>query len=150
VITFNPFETRKDLHATLDVLTKLPQPFHLCVNKLYALKGTKIFDLVQDRKKSRKGILANRVFVYYARLFWLATTEPPKNVRWIERARIFQYVPSLFRWLERAKAAWGNDGSALRKASQQVMPYGSLRRKTVKAAYFLLFDRQKFRERMRR
>jgi radical SAM superfamily enzyme YgiQ (UPF0313 family) len=150
VITFNPFETKNDLQATLDVLNELPKPFHLCVNKLYALKGTKIFDLVENHRKNSKSILPDRVFIYYARLFWLTTTDRKKVVNLIETIRIFQVAPFLFQWFDYAKAEWSKDDSFLHKTVHRVLPYGSLRRKAIKAMYFLLFDRKKFRERLRR
>jgi len=159
VITFNPFETKKDLQATLNVLNELPKPFHLCVNKLYALKGTKIFDMVENHRKSNDGITANNVFLYYARLFWLATHYNKRIVRLIETIRVFKYFPFLFNWLEYGNSKRGAVASfarrtfsteRLRKAVYRVLPNGTLRKKVVKAIYLLFFDRREFGNRLRR
>jgi hypothetical protein len=56
----------------------------------------------------------------------------------------------LFQWFDYAKMEWSKDDSFLHKTVHRVLPYGSLRRKAIKAMYFLLFDRKKFRERLRR
>ncbi len=98
VITFNPFETEEDLRLTLDVLNELPRPFWLCINKLYVLKGTKIYTLLKDYKKTIKSAIPERLFTYYSLLFW-RTTEYHKNlVKFIYAIRIFKYFPALFNY----------------------------------------------------
>lgn len=70
VITYNPLETETDLRATLDVIRKLPKPFGLCINKLYAAPGTAIAERIRKHYVShpkRPGM--NRLFKEYALLF---------------------------------------------------------------------------------
>ncbi len=96
VITFNPFEQEKDLQSTLSVLKELPKPFSLCVNKLYACKGTRIHGLLQGYKRSRgEKPLREGVFIYYSCLFWLAVNHSKALVGLIDNMRIFKYLVSL-------------------------------------------------------
>jgi Fe-S oxidoreductase len=98
IITFNPFETENDLKATLNILSELPKPFHISVNKLYTLKGTKIFDIVNKKvnESGNRYQIPERIFYYYARLFWLATRYDKRIINLILRIRIFKYFPMLF------------------------------------------------------
>ena len=94
VITYNPFETKKDLQDTLSVLSQLPQPFPLCINKLYTIKGTGINALVEnckDRKVNK--LVTDRTFSYYCRLFFLTTIFNKYIVYFIHKIRIFEYSP---------------------------------------------------------
>ncbi len=96
VITYNPFETEKDLQDTLDVLNQLPKPFGICVNKLYILKGTKIYDLVADFKANKNNkILSDEIFNYYSRLFWLTIKCNKQIVKFVQNRQIFKSYPSL-------------------------------------------------------
>jgi len=122
VITYNPFETKKDLQDTLDVLMQLPKPFIMFCNKLYFIKGTEIHALVKDltdikkkggetdehstlgafrgpKARKEKPLVADRTFNYYSRLFFLAQNATTRNKNYelyfINKIRIFQYFPSL-------------------------------------------------------
>jgi hypothetical protein len=68
VITYSPFETRDDLERTLEVLVELPQPYDICVNKLYVAPGTEL-------SKGIKSVVADGtdIFDYYSALFWIAS-----------------------------------------------------------------------------
>lgn len=96
IITFNPFEKEKDLQATLGVLKKLPKPFDLCVNKLYVLKGTKIHELIENHREAEKEKAATEgLFIYYSRLFWLASIYSKSIITLIEKIKIFRYFSFL-------------------------------------------------------
>lgn len=95
VITYNPFEKEEDLESTLRVLSRLPRPFGLAVNKLYVLKGTKIYDLIRNRAEKKEALISDRVFTYYSRLFWLTTRCSEGFVTFIQRVRIFKHLPFL-------------------------------------------------------
>jgi radical SAM superfamily enzyme YgiQ (UPF0313 family) len=96
VITYNPFEEREDLQATLDVLTRLPKPFGLCVNKLYFMKGTRIHDLVEDAEERRaNGSVADRTFAHYCRLFFFVANHSEYIVGSFNRIGIFEKSPFL-------------------------------------------------------
>jgi len=96
IITYNPFETRKDLQDTLNVLMQLPRPFIMYVNKLYPIKGTKIRDLVEDSKDwKRNKLVAERTFKHYTRLFFLTTTLPRYVVYFAHKVKIYEYLPFL-------------------------------------------------------
>ncbi len=90
IITFNPFENEEDLEATLEILTELPKPFDLCVNKLYAVKGTKIRGLLRASGKSLPSRPeSKRLFQAYSRLFWLAKKYPKTFVLILHRCGRF-------------------------------------------------------------
>jgi hypothetical protein len=112
VITYNPFETRKDLQATLDILIQLPKPFALFVNKLYVMKGVKIGALVEDSKdwKGNK-LVAERTFRHYSRLFFLTTNRTRYVVYFAQKAIIFEYLPFLLNTFLRQvdRAIWVRD-----------------------------------------
>ena len=94
VITYNPFETIKDLQDTLSVLSQLPKPFPLCVNKLYVIKGTGIHALVENIKdRSVNKLVKDRTFSYYCRLFFLTTIFNKYIVYFIHKIRILEYFP---------------------------------------------------------
>lgn len=96
IITYNPFETRKDLQDTLNVLRQLPKPFVMYVNKLYPIKGTKIRDLIEDSKdRKRNKSVADRTFRHYTRLFFLTTNRTSYVVYFAHKAIIFEYLPFL-------------------------------------------------------
>jgi len=96
IITYNPFETRKDLQATLNVLRQLPKPFVMYVNKLYPIQGTKIRDLIEDSKKGKRNkLVADRTFRHYTRLFFLTTNRTRFVVYFAQKAIIFEYLPFL-------------------------------------------------------
>lgn len=98
VITYNPFETREDLEATLDVLLQLPGRFPLFVNKLYLIEGTAIHASAHGAKGSTAvGRVADRTFGHYSRLFHAAGRYPKSAVKLARRAKIFEYSPSLLR-----------------------------------------------------
>ena len=98
VITFNPFETREDLQATLDVLLRLPGRFPVFVNKLYLIEGTAIHDAVRNAKGSPDlGRVTDRTFRHYSRLFHAAGHYPKSTVYVAGRATIFEYLPFLLR-----------------------------------------------------
>ncbi|MBF0217327.1 MAG: radical SAM protein [Candidatus Omnitrophica bacterium] len=69
VITYNSLETKEDLEKTLGVLLDLPQPYEICINKLYLLPGTELYNRtaspgMDDIKKN--------MFRFYTGLFLLA------------------------------------------------------------------------------
>lgn len=100
IITYNPFEEEKDLQATLNMLNRLPKPFGLCVNKLYVLKGTEIYNLVNDlRSNKERKALPERIFNYYSRLFWISTQNRNGSISSsIQKIAIFKYFPFLINW----------------------------------------------------
>jgi len=94
VITYNPFETKKDLQDTLSVLSQLPKPFALCVNKLYLIKGTGIHALAENSKDHEVNkLVTDRTFSYYCRLFFLTTIVNKYIVHFIHKIRFFAYFP---------------------------------------------------------
>jgi len=94
VITYNPFETKKDLQATLSTLSQLPQPFPLCVNKLYLIKGTGIHALVENSKDRKANkLVTDRTFNYYSRLFFLTTIFNKYIVQFIHEIKLFKFFP---------------------------------------------------------
>ncbi len=96
VITYNPFETRDDLRATLAVLLRLPGRFPLFVNKLYLIEGTAIHARVRDSKDSTDlDRVADRTFCHYSRLFHAAALYPKCMVYLADKAKIFEYSPYL-------------------------------------------------------
>jgi len=71
IITYNPFEREEDLRATLSILKQLPKPFNICVNKLYPLKGTKIYDSLRGLKRNRANrAVSDKIFGFYTRMFF--------------------------------------------------------------------------------
>ena len=121
VITYNPFETRKDLQDTLNVLKQLPKPFAMFVNKLYVMKGTKIRDLVEDSKDwKRNKLVADRTFRHYSRLFFLTTNRTSYVVYFAQKAIIFEYLPFLLNTLLRQvdRAIWVRD--SLKSAASSI------------------------------
>jgi anaerobic magnesium-protoporphyrin IX monomethyl ester cyclase len=151
VITFNPFETEEDLQATLDVLNELPKPFDLCVNKLYAVPGTKIFDLLENRKRDNTGTIAKSTFVYYSRLFWLATHHSRRLVTLVQKLRVFRHLPFLFTWLEWAKPRLDRvagrlrrtcSAEGLRQAAGRLLPIGTRRRQMARMVYCSILGRK--------
>ncbi len=98
VITYNPAEEEKDLQDTLEILSQLPKPFDLCLNHLYALGGTEIKTLLGQY--GNKNPLPNKIFDYYGRLFWLATTsEGQKIINILGKKKIFRIYPFLITYL---------------------------------------------------
>jgi len=97
VITYNPYEEEDDLKKTLDVLIDMQGGFHMAINKLFVLPGTKLAEQMErdgiEIGKSGKDIL----FKYYCRLFWIATFfRRSRNViRIIEKAGFFRTYPKL-------------------------------------------------------
>ncbi len=73
VITFNPFEWREDLDATLTMLLDLPKPHWLCLNKLYIVEGTDIARMATNLSgEDLREQLPEEAIHFYARLFWLS------------------------------------------------------------------------------
>jgi len=97
VITYNPFETEDDLKATLDILLQIPKPIAIFINKLYVLKNTTIARLVESSKPGEMNRTPDRVFDYYARLFWFSFTEGKRFVEFCQKIKILKYFPFLLR-----------------------------------------------------
>lgn len=103
VITYNPLEKREDLEYTLKFLLDLPQPYDICVNKLYILPGTELSKELKgiepDRDASGISKDANRIFDYYSRLFWLASyfKNSATVINFIKSIRIFERYPVLLK-----------------------------------------------------
>lgn len=96
VITYNPFETREDLQATLHTLLQLPGHFPLCVNKLYLMEGSAMHASVLESKDATDtDRVADSEFRYYSRLFHAAAICPKRIVYLAHRAKIFEYSPFL-------------------------------------------------------
>ena len=96
IITYNPFETREDLQATLAVLLRIPGQFPLFVNKLYLIEGTTIHDSVLESKDSTDvDRVADRTFRHYSRLFHATGFYPKYMVYLAYKANIFEYSPFL-------------------------------------------------------
>jgi anaerobic magnesium-protoporphyrin IX monomethyl ester cyclase len=96
VITFNPFETREDLQATLAVLLRLPGQFPVFVNKLYLIEGTAIHASALELKDAKDVTRVNdRTFRHYSRLFHATGRYPKYAVRLADQAKIFEYSPFL-------------------------------------------------------
>ena len=95
VITYNPFETERDLNDTLDILAECPKPFGLSVNKLYVLPGTEIDRLI--RKEEPKSDVPEVVFDLYARLFWLTRCSAlgSRLARVLRSSRLLRSAPFL-------------------------------------------------------
>lgn len=70
VITYNPAEDVDDLEDTLSTLLKLPQPYDICVNKLYLMPGTELSEKI---KRIQLDKAKTRLFDYYSSLFWIAS-----------------------------------------------------------------------------
>jgi radical SAM superfamily enzyme YgiQ (UPF0313 family) len=70
VITYNPRETKEDLERTLGLLLDLPQPYEICVNKLYLLPGTELHERLSA---AGTGELNKDMFRFYTGLFWLSS-----------------------------------------------------------------------------
>lgn len=96
LITHNPLETEEDLRATLAVLTALPKPFWLCVNKLHILEGTALASIM--KKKGCSGEVTKnlaRLCDFYARLFWLTpfSSFHRHTIRLLQKLPIFRKYP---------------------------------------------------------
>ncbi len=96
VITYNPLEKKDDLERTLEVLLELPQPYDVCINKLYTLPGTELhkklplFDISGEKEK---------MFRYYSALFLLASYFRCARylIRIIKACGIFEKHPAFLR-----------------------------------------------------
>lgn len=99
VITYNPFETREDLQATLAVLLRLPGQFPVFVNKLYLIEGTAIHaSALESKDATNLDRAADRTFSHFSRLFHAAGFYPKYIVRLAHGAKIFEYLPFLLGW----------------------------------------------------
>jgi radical SAM superfamily enzyme YgiQ (UPF0313 family) len=97
IITFNPAEKEEDLQATLDIVNRLPRPFGMCINKLYVNRGTKVYDVIDNLIDGKgKGLVPERIFMYYARLFWLTTMYERTFVDFIIKIKMFRRFLFLF------------------------------------------------------
>jgi len=96
VITYNPFEEEEDLKATLNLLEEIPKPFSLSVNKLNVMNGCKIKELIEN-KKPKISNEKNKLFNYYARLFWLTNTSKHNSffIKLFQRYKLFYKYPFL-------------------------------------------------------
>ncbi len=95
IITFNPFEKREDLEATLKILLELPKPHWLCVNKLYIVEGTDIARMVAHlSREDLEKQLPEKVTQLYARLFWLSafTRFYKRLILAVRHRRIFEKI----------------------------------------------------------
>lgn len=98
IITYNPFETEDDLKATLDILLQIPKPLTIFMNKLYILKNTTISQLAQSSQNRYKmNSVSNRLFAYYARLFWFSFTENRELVQFCQKVKVFKFSPFVLR-----------------------------------------------------
>jgi radical SAM superfamily enzyme YgiQ (UPF0313 family) len=97
VITYNPFEKEEDLKSTLDILLQIPTPLIVFINKLYILKNTSISKIYNTAKPSELNKTPERLFDYYARLFWFSFFEGRRFVWFCQKIKIFRFFPSLLR-----------------------------------------------------
>jgi len=97
VITYNPFESEKDLQATLDVLLEIPRPIAVFINKLYILKNTSIAKLLQAENPRNINRTPNRIFDYYSRLFSFSFSDGRRFVEFCQKIKLFKYFPLLLR-----------------------------------------------------
>jgi hypothetical protein len=79
--------------------------FELCINKLFALPGTRLAERMARDGVTLGDTSRDRLFDYYSRLFWAATFSA--NARWavwlLQRVRVFRRYP---RWLNLGFVEW--------------------------------------------
>ncbi len=97
VITYNPYEQEDDLKKTLDALLDLNGSFRISVNKLFILPGTKLAEKIKDDGYDLKNLAGEKLFDYYSRLYWIATSEHGSRfvVRIIQKLFFFKKHPNL-------------------------------------------------------
>jgi anaerobic magnesium-protoporphyrin IX monomethyl ester cyclase len=97
IITYNPYEDEKDLNDTLDVLLAMRGRFHLCVNRLYVLPGTQLWEMMARDGVKPDDQSRDRLFNFYSRLYWIVSFAPHAGgvVRWLRRSRLFRRYPAL-------------------------------------------------------
>ena len=96
VIAYNPLEKKDDLESTLDVLLEIPQPYDLCINKLYVLPGTKLYEQLADYEIDKNKFL---MFSYYSALFQISSYFKNAKIliRVIKSVYIFSRYPALLK-----------------------------------------------------
>ena len=96
VITYNPYEEEEDLKKTLDVLIEIGGGFGMCINKLFALPGTAIFQIMKkDGIGLRDVEKRETLFNYYCRLCWITsfTAHARTIIKGVEKLKIFRRYP---------------------------------------------------------
>jgi len=73
IITYNPYEEEEDLEKTLDVLLDLGGGYEMCVNKLFALPGTRFAEQMKRDGLQVGASPKDSMFDYYCRLFWMTS-----------------------------------------------------------------------------
>jgi radical SAM superfamily enzyme YgiQ (UPF0313 family) len=97
IITFNPYEDEEDLKKTLEVLLEVGGGFSICVNKLFVLPGTELEKKMKADGINIKDNSRNKLFNYYGRLYWIATTGNMAKtiVGFIQKMKLFRKYPWL-------------------------------------------------------
>jgi len=96
VITYNPMESKQDLEETLDFLLDIPQPYDICINKLYILPGTKLSEQLPDSAINKK---RGYIFDYYCGLFFISSYFKSARI-WvglIKSIKVFENYPVLLK-----------------------------------------------------